>query len=199
VPVVRPELLALQLFADHSDRRAERLVDRLWSMRLLSGRSIGACLSDLGERGRNGTAGLRVYLDRRGDDYVPPASGLESRVMELLQEAWIPMRRQVDSGGERWTGRVDFRHEELPLIVEVQSEAHHTALVDVEHDAARQKDLEKAGFVVLEAWDTDVWQRPRQFVADVAAAERTCRAGFVCRIPARETGIRHTKRAEGGA
>ncbi len=35
-------------------------------MRLLSGPSIAAVLSDMGERGRNGIAGLRAYLDERG-------------------------------------------------------------------------------------------------------------------------------------
>ena len=39
LPIVRPELLALQLFAACSSGRAERLTDRLWSMRLLSGPS----------------------------------------------------------------------------------------------------------------------------------------------------------------
>jgi hypothetical protein len=109
VPVARPELVALQLFAICRPERAERWVDRMWSMRLLDGRSIQRLLEDVGLRGRNGTAGLRAYLRPRGLGYVPPASGLESRVDQILRGAGISMARQVDVGGETaWTGRGDF-------------------------------------------------------------------------------------------
>lgn len=176
VPIVRPELLALQLFAVCSEPRAERLVDRLWSDRLLSGASIQRFVDRMGKRGRNGTAGLRRYLKARGPDYVPPASGLESRVMELARQLGIDLRRQVDSGGEHWTGRVDFRHATLPLIVEVQSEAYHSALVDREADRRRIAQLRADGFVVLEITDAMVWSSPAEVVRRlqecVAAAAR---------------------------
>jgi very-short-patch-repair endonuclease len=161
IPIVRPELLALQLFAVCSFGRAERLTDRLWSMRLLSGPSIERFLDDHGRRGRNGTAGVRTYLEARGPSYVPPASGLESRFMELMAGAGIPMRRQVDSGGtDHWTGRVDFRHVVLPVIVEIQSEAYHTALCDHVADAARIDRLRADGFRVVEITDTMIWATP---------------------------------------
>ena len=114
----------------------------------------------MGARGRNGTAGLRIYYNERGDDYVPPATGLEGRVMELLDEHGIEMRRQVDSGEELWTGRVDFRHVELPVILEVQSEKYHRSLSSTADDAARHIKLERDGFTYTEIWDTDVWARP---------------------------------------
>lgn len=170
VRVVRPELLAIHLFADCSEGRAIALVDRLWADRLLSGGSIAAVLAHMGERGRNGVAGLRRYLDERGPDYVPPASGLERRAIEVLDAAGFPMRRQVDSGGDRWTGRVDLRHPHLPLIIEVQSERHHTALVDRAHDEARLAQLRDDGFEVVEVTDVDVWARPGDVVRKVAVA-----------------------------
>lgn len=171
IPIVRPELLALQLFAVCSDGRAERLTDRLWSDRLLSGPSIARFLDDLGRRGRNGTAGLRRYLDARGSRYIPPASGLESRFKELLDSVGVTMLRQVDSGGSTgWTGRVDFRHPELPLIAEVQSEAFHTALCDAAADAQRIRQLEDDGFTVLEVTDQMVWGDPGQVVRRVREA-----------------------------
>ena len=170
VPIVRPELLALQLFASMPELRAERLVERMWSLRLLSGPSIACCLADLGEHGRNGTAALRRYLDARGDVYVPAATGLETWVLQVLREAGISMRRQVDSGGETWTGRVDFRHPVLPLVLEVQSELHHSALVDRVSDAARIKALVDAGFEVVEVTDDVAWSRPAELVAVVTAA-----------------------------
>lgn len=172
VPVARPELVALQLFAVCADERAERLVDRMWSMRLLSGRSLGAFLDELGRRGRNGTAGLRAYLDQRGLHYTPPASNLEARAMQLFRDAGIEMRRQVDSGGELWVGRVDFRHATLPLIVEIQSAAYHSALLDRQADRRRREALEAAGFVVVELTDEQVWSRPWEVAPILYAAIR---------------------------
>lgn len=170
VPIVRPELLALQLFDVCSHERASTLTDRLWSYRLLSGRSIDTLLDELGARGRNGTAGLRAYFEIRGIDYTPPASGLEGRAMKLLDEAGIPMERQVDTGDDdRWIGRVDFRHPTLPFVLEIQSELHHSALVDKVADEARIKALEAAGYVVCEVTDDTVWSRPAEFIAEVRA------------------------------
>ena len=171
VPVVRPELCALHLFAVCRQERAERLVDGLWSARLLSGRSLGALLAQLGEMGRNGTAGLRAYLDDRPGDYVPPASGLESRVADILRSAGITVRRQVDLGTDGvWSGRVDFLVEGQPIVIEVQSERHHAALSDRRSDAARRAGLEAAGFVWVEVWDHEVWGTPALVVARVRAA-----------------------------
>jgi hypothetical protein len=171
VPIVRPELLALQLFASEPWRRAERWVDALWSMRLLDGRSLARLLHDLGARGRNGTAGLREYLEPRGQAYVPPASGLESRTMQVLSAAGIDVVPQVDSGDEeRWTARVDFRHRWLPVIVEVQSERHHAALSDRSADRERIEQLRAAGYAVVEVTDVEVWTQPDLVIARVAAA-----------------------------
>lgn len=172
VPIARPELVALHLFATCSAGRAERLVERMWSMRLLSGRSIAAFLDDLGRRGRNGTKGLRDYVEVRGLDYTPTATNLEARAMQLFREAGIDMRRQVDSGGAVWVGRVDFRHEYLPLIAEIQSEAYHSALLDREADRRRSAALRAAGFVVVELTDEQVWTRPQEVVDAIAAAVR---------------------------
>jgi len=167
VPVVRPELLALQLFGALREERAERLVESLWSMRLLSGPSIERFIDEMGRRGRNGTAGLRRYLAARGPDYVPPASNVEARAIQVLREWGFHFRRQVDSGGDRWTGRVDLRHATLPLIVEIQSERYHSALVDQLADRRRIAELEAAGFVVIEVTDLQVWTRPRELVEAV--------------------------------
>lgn len=164
VPVVRPELLALHLFAVCSEERAERLVETLWSMRLLSGSSIERFLDELGRSGRNGTAGLRRYLEPRGPGYVPSASGVEARVQQILRDAGMELRPQIDSGAETWTGRVDFRHQHVRFILEVQSERYHGALVDQEADRRRIAQLRADGFVVAEVTDIQVWTRPWEVV-----------------------------------
>ena len=170
VPIVRPELLAMQLFAVHRFGRAERLTERLWSSGLLSGRTLSELLDDLGASGRNGVSGLRQYLEPRGPGYTPPDSGLEARLMQILRDAQLLFRRQVHSGGDRWIGRVDFRHDWLPLIIEAQSRLHHAAQIDRDADETRLAALRASGFVVLELTDTLIWSDPAEVVRQVRAA-----------------------------
>jgi hypothetical protein len=158
VPIVRPELLILQLCGSEHPDRAARALDNAWSRRLLSGPSLTRVLAEYGERGRNGSGVLRQLLDLRGADYVPPASNLEARALEVLGAMGVTWRLQVDSGGESWTGRVDLRAEELPLIVEIQSGRYHSALLDQIADDARMRQLREAGFVVVEVTDDEVWR-----------------------------------------
>lgn len=177
VTVARPELLAMQAFATMPPGRAERLVERMWSMRLLSGASLQRFTEEMGRSGRNGISGLREYIDARPGDYLPSASNIETRTMQILRDAWIQVRRQVDVGtGEVWTGRVDFVVDGLPIVIEVQSQAHHRALTDVESDTRRRAALEAAGWIWVEVWDTEVWSSPEIVVAKVRAAIAEARA-----------------------
>jgi len=156
IPVISPARLVCELAAVQP-HRAERILDRLWSDRLLDGRTFRRTVQEFAERGRDGSALLHTLDDARGPGYVPPASGLEQRFMEIC--LW-PMRRQVDSGSEEWCGRVDFRDPAVPLIVEIQSERYHSSLIDKAADAQRRARLDAAGFEVVEVWDTEVWHQP---------------------------------------
>lgn len=176
IPIVRPEYALYQFCGMVHPDRAERAIDAAWSMGLVTGRSMRRALGRLAKRGRNGTTAYRALLEPRGDDYVPHGSGIESRFSQILRGAGErPMRRQVHSGGEQWTGQVDFRDDELPLIVEIQSEMYHTALVDQIADQARIAALEAAGFTVLAVWDTEVWTQPGQIAAKVRIERRILR------------------------
>ena len=177
IRVVRPELAAYQICGDVSEARASRVLDWFWSRRLLSGRSARACLEDLAQRGRDGTVLYRKIVKARGDDYVPPTTNLESRVKELADEVGIKLRCQSDLGGEQWDGRVDFFEDDVKLIIEVQSELHHTALVDVEADAERRQRLEADGFRFLEVWDADVWTHPASVTFRIREAIRHLKSG----------------------
>jgi very-short-patch-repair endonuclease len=177
VPVVRPERAFIEICATTQPERAARMLDNAWSRRLLSGASARRVVDDLAASGRNGIRVARELLDERAGDYVPPASGLEARFARILSDAGLrPMRAQIDSGGERWTGRVDFRAADVPLVVECQSERYHASLCDRAADAHRRAALEAAGFVVLEVWDVDIWQRPADVVRRVLAARRVAAA-----------------------
>jgi very-short-patch-repair endonuclease len=139
-------------------------------MRLVSGATLHTMLDELAQRGRPGIRVMRQVLADRPTTYVPPASGVESRLAQIIRDAGLPeLRRQIDSGSDTlWIGRVDFRAAHLPLIVEVQSERFHASLVDRQLDAGRIERLVAAGFEVVEVTDVDVWQRPQTVVARIS-------------------------------
>lgn len=180
VPVVRPALLLLQLAPSVHPERLRRLLDGLWSRRLLSGPSVRAELAPLMHRGRAGTAAMRELLDSLPEGYVPPASNLEGRFRSLLAEAGLPpMRRQVDLGDEeRWCGRVDFLADDVPLVVEVDSDRYHAALSDQDADEARRVALVGAGFAVIRVSEFEIWHRAQVVVSRVARARRSLRAAL---------------------
>jgi very-short-patch-repair endonuclease len=179
IPVVRPERTILELCGSVHPGRAERALDAAWSKSLLSGRSCRAFLEAMAASGRNGIVLLRQLLEDRPDDYVPPASNLEGRVKDILAGAGLgEWRRQVDTGGATWTGRVDFRHAVLPAILEVQSERYHAALTHRADDARRRTQLEVDGFFVAEVWDTDVWYHRADVVTVARKVVRDAGRGF---------------------
>jgi hypothetical protein len=156
--------------------RMARMTDAAWSDRLVSGVSLHAMLDDLAQRGRPGIRVMRQVLADRPVSYVPPASGLESRLAQILARAGqAPLRRQVDTGDElHWIGRVDFRDDRRPFVLEVQSERFHTSLSATQDDLARFERLGQAGFEVAQVTDTDVWLRPDRVVTRVIEARRRC-------------------------
>ena len=132
------------------------------------------------ESGRNGITLLRELREARPGDYTPPASNLEARAIEVLAPLRLDLIRQVDSGGkEQWTGRVDFRDRVLPLLIEVQSERYHSALLDADADRIRRETFERDGYRFVEISDVELWSHP------VVARDRV----------AREVGLLRAQRA----
>jgi very-short-patch-repair endonuclease len=183
IPLTSPARTVFDLAACVHPDRLERLVDWFWSERLLDGATLVSVASELCKRGRSGSRLMREVVAARGPGYVPPASNLERRFAQILRDHGLPeMRRQVDSGGASWSGRVDFRDFLLPLIVEVQSERYHTALVDQAEDLRRRQRLEADGFLVAEVWDTEVWHQP------ATVADRVLQARRILEVTLRQAG-----------
>lgn len=115
---------------------------------------------------------MRSVLAERPVGIRLPESGLEARFERLLRDAGQrPLDRQVDLGGHEWLGRVDFLDRAALLVVEVDSELHHTSPEDAARDAARDRSLLAAGFrEVLRISEESIWHRPWKAVHEVAAA-----------------------------
>jgi very-short-patch-repair endonuclease len=177
VTTVCAEMVALHVFATMRPERAARIIDSMWSRRMLSGRTIGRFLALFAKQGRNGIVALRAYYEERGDDYTPPDSGLEARTLAVLADAGLKMRRQVWVGDhERSIGRVDLAHPDLPLLVEVQSEMHHSSFSDRARDEVRLADLRTAGWTVVEIPEEWVWTDPALVVLAVREGIRQATA-----------------------
>ena len=177
IPVTSPTRTVFDLASTVHPGRVERFLDWCWSERLLDGAGLLVTVQELAKRGRTGSALLRELAAARGPGYVPPASGLERRFEQVLAQRGLgSYRRQVDCGGTAWTGRVDYRHHELPLVIEINSERYHSALVDQRADLERRRQLERDGFEVCVVWDLDVWHHPDTVADSVRAAEARVRA-----------------------
>jgi very-short-patch-repair endonuclease len=177
IPVSTPSRAIFELAACVDPRRAARACDNLWARNLTNHTLLQRMLGDWADHGRAGTVAMREILAVRPRGYLPPATNLESRFAFLANRHGIgPFKRQVDIGGEDWIARVDFRHERLPLIVEVQSFLYHEALLDQAADARRFELLDAEGFTVEGVWDHEIWGDPGPAMRRIEAAERRLRA-----------------------
>ena len=151
--------------------RSERALDNALSRKLVGLEVMRAVAIELLEHGRSGSALMRQLLSDRGAGYIPPASGLEARALALLVEAGLELPdRQVDVGGECWVGRVDYLFRSCPLVLEIDSDRHHTSKLDAEADARRDEALRAAGYRILRITEHQLWNRPHEVVALVRAA-----------------------------
>jgi very-short-patch-repair endonuclease len=177
VPITTPARTIFDLAGVVHPGKVERALDTAWARRLVNARSMREMLRDLAQKGRSGIRVMRALLEVRDDDYRPPESGLESRFQAVCREARLgEFVRQINVGNlERWIARTDFRHEVLPLLVFIDSDLHHTALLDGVHDDEQTIALREAGFVVVRVTESEVWHQPKAMVRKVRAAEVTAR------------------------
>ena len=176
LPVTAPVRTLFDLASRVHPQRMPRLVDTAWAKRLVSGRSLHAALADHAERGRPGIQLMREILADRPETYCPPDSNLEARFQEIARSAGITtLGRQIDSGGDSWVGRVDFRDTDRALIFEIDSERFHGSVSAQQDDQRRHQRLVDAGFIVERVTEFDVWHRTESVRRQLAAARR--RAG----------------------
>lgn len=171
IPVTCVARTVFDLAGHLHPQRAERVLDNALARKLVDLRILRLVAIELLEHGRAGSALMRRLLEERGVDYIPPASGLEALFFSLLVMASLELpERQVDLGGAAWEGRVDYYYRRLRLIIEIDSELHHTSKLDAEADARRDAALRAAGFRVLRITEEQLKRRPWEVVALVRAA-----------------------------
>jgi len=173
IPVTTPLRTLVDLAGRIHPERLSKACDRMIDTRLLRLDQLHQLSSTLPERPRApGTAALRRLIADRPPGYRPVASNLERRFETLLSGAGeAPFERQVDLGdADGWIGRVDFLDRSRGVVVEIQSELFHSGLVDRDRDRVRIARLRRAGWIVLEITEHEIWHRPDIVLAKVRGA-----------------------------
>jgi len=161
-----------------SSQRTARACDNGWSMRLFDGIDLHNLLKTLAASGRNGIGNMRLILEERPPEYVPPQSGLEARYCQLVIQDGMPEPiRQVNVYGQRWIGRADCRFVDVGLIVELLSVRFHASVIDAAADRDRFSAFRDAGQHVIAFWDFEVWNNPGFVVRMTRLARETLKAG----------------------
>ena len=179
VPVTTPLRTLRDLAGRVHPDLLSRTCDRWLSTHLLRLTQLHALAADLPRRGgAAGTRAMRELIGQRPPGYRPAESNLERRFEKILADAGeTPFERQVDLGDdEGWIGRVDFVDRTDRIVVEVQSDLFHSGLLDRARDRERIRRLRRAGWIVVEITEHEVWHRREVVVAKVRAARSRRRA-----------------------
>ena len=161
-------------------QRVERAIDTARSSRLTNHALLRKMADEWCERGREGSTALRDYLERKPVDWVPAASNVARRFIQLIVDAGMPEpRSEVNVGDEiAWLGRVDCLDPELPLVAEIDSERFHAAPLDAEADEHRDEGMNRGGFRVERFTESEVWYKPGDVVRRWRDARHEVRQGL---------------------
>jgi very-short-patch-repair endonuclease len=140
-------------------------------------RDLHAMMPVMGRRGRPGIALMRDVLDDNPVGSIVEETGLEGRVIAILAEAGIAVRKQVNVGNnDHWIGRTDLKLVDEPVIIEVDSDLFHLSPLDQSEDAERDEEMGDAGFHVVRIKEDQVWHRPWEVVPAVLRGRAESRA-----------------------
>ncbi len=151
--------------------RTERALDSALARRLTTVGGLLHVTEELAGPGRPGSPLMRRLLADRAGAYVPPESNLEARFQAIGKKAGLDsLVRQRDVGGTDWVGRVDYLDPHRKLIVEIDSDVHHTSLLDQAADVRRDEALRRAGYAIVRLKEHEVWHQPEEVVRRLLAS-----------------------------
>jgi hypothetical protein len=138
--------------------RLIRAVDNAMAHRGLTSQHLEDIVRDMAKRGRKGSAIMRKISEARGPHYVPPESGLESELIDLLVGAGLPEpERQLSLGDEdSFIGRVDLGYRRHKVLLEVDGAPWHASVSARAHDRERRNRLTALGFRILNFDEDDI-------------------------------------------
>ncbi len=161
IAVTTPARMLFDLAADLRFKRLERTANSTMAMKLVSVVGMRRMLTELGKRGRPGTRQFRLLVEKLERARGHPESGLEIEFLALVLDAGFPEPHlQVDFyDDDGFIGRVDAVWGPQLVIAEVDSDRFHTAPLDEEADALRDKRLRALGYEVVRFSEHQVQNR----------------------------------------
>ncbi|MEZ5380109.1 MAG: type IV toxin-antitoxin system AbiEi family antitoxin domain-containing protein [Acidimicrobiales bacterium] len=128
-----------------------------------------ACHRAMARRGRTGSGIIRTVLDELIDDQPFPASKLELRTWVALTDRGVNyLRRQF---APPWynglEGIVDFADPIGCTIIEVDGRSHHRLELDRRRDAARDREANRHGWLVIRIGWHEVIYRTESTMAEI--------------------------------
>lgn len=173
--VARPHRAMVDIAAQVNVRRLGALLDLLITERMTTLVAVATCLAEIARPGKHGVRTLGAVLEERGDGYVPPASVLEQRLMEVLTGAGLPEpQRQCELPGRgAISGLVDAVYRDARLVIEADGRRWHSRTEHMRRDRQRDAEAARAGWMTLRFLNEQIVYEPHEVAATVADVRRT--------------------------
>lgn len=172
MPVTNPERTVIDLATCMTDSRLDLTLDRALSVGTVDLERLAMLFSSLGRRGKPGTARMRRLLEKRGEDYAPPDSLLELRLLGLIRDSELPEPELQFQ--PPWlaptNGRVDFAYPGRRLIVEGDSRKWHMLMKSFDTDRYRDNQAQLAGWRMLRFTWRDITEDPLMVASAIRRA-----------------------------
>lgn len=152
IPVTTRARTAFDLAASLGPADLDSLIGHQLAGGVVTPHQLELVLRDVGRPGRPGSAAFARALERHFGA-VPGSSVLEQRFRRLCRDRGLPRGAAEFTAPwdhrRRHPERVDVAYEADRVIVELDSRAHHTRLVDFENDRRRDQLAAAAGWRTL--------------------------------------------------
>ena len=170
IPVTTPTRTLIDLGATCGPDEVEIALDAALRRRLTTLRSLTWHHSRIRARGRNG-AGVMTDLLRRRSSSAPTESEFETRLLQLLRRAQLPLPcpQYVVADGCGFVARLDFAYPAAKVAVEADGFAFHSLEVDWHRDRSRYNHLAALGWTIVHVTWSNLTRHPDRVVRDVRA------------------------------
>lgn len=170
--MTKTERTILDLAAVISERHLARVIDTSLAAGRVDLEVLDDLFSQVGRRGKPGTAVMRRLLEARMGDNLAPESELERRLLEVIHISGLPS--PVCQFRAPWlravNGRVDLAYPDRLLVIEGDSRRWHTVATAFETDRLRDNAAQLAGWRILRFTWEEITQNPTRVVSTIRKA-----------------------------
>lgn len=177
LPITTPARTCVDLAADLHINHLDSVIDGILVGRIATYEELAAIGLEIGRRGRPGTVNFRTTLSVRGDGSMAKSTVLERLGHSVLRRFGLP--EPVAQFPIPWDPirRFDDAYPEVAIALEWDSRRWHSAMSQMAHDRARDREALLNGWVLLRFTWHDLKQRPEVVAAQIREMIELRRAG----------------------